>query len=341
MLRKTEFGTLHGETVYLFTLKNKRGVEVSLTNYGGIITSIKVPDRHGTQANVVLGFHRFEEYLRDRQYIGATVGRYANRIANGRFQLDGKIYQLSVNDGNHHLHGGSNGLDKVLWEAEPLDDNSVKLSYLSSDKEEGYPGNVKISVVFSLSDENQLKIQYRADTDAPTPINLTNHSYFNLTGDHTKGIQGHNVQIFADRYTPVDKEAIPTGEIEFVKNTPFDFTQLKSVEYAYHQHNGGFDHNFVLSETSHQIGLAAVVEEPEAGRSLKVYTDKPGMQFYTGINLDDSIVDSSGSPITKHSAMCLETQFFPDSPNHQEFPSPIVTPDSPYCYTTILQFDTH
>lgn len=335
-----EFGTMDdGRQVQLFTLTNDNGMEVSITNYGGIVTSIRVPDKNGNIEDVVLGFDDLEQYKSGHPFFGAIAGRYANRIANGQFELNGEVYELATNDGENHLHGGVEGFDKKLWDAEVNEDeNSVSLSYLSSDGEEGYPGNLDVDVTYTLTDENELQIDYHATTDKATVVNLTNHSYFNLSGDPSQGILDHLLTIHADRYTPVDEGLIPTGELRPVEGTPFDFTSAELVGARIDSIPPGYDHNFVLNNPDSGVRKIATVEHEESGRIMEVYTDQPGVQLYTGNFLDGSLTDGGRNSIEQYAALCLETQTFPDSPNKPDFPSPVVNPDEAYETTTIYQF---
>lgn len=339
-IQSEEFGTMDdGSTVQLFTLTNSNGMEVSVTNYGGIVTSIKVPDKDGNIEDVVLGFDDFEKYKSGHPFFGAIAGRYANRIANGRFELNGEVYELARNNGENHLHGGNEGFDKKLWDAEVNEqENSVMLSYLSPDGEEGYPGNLDVDVTYTLTEENELRIDYHATTDKPTVVNLTNHSYFNLSGDPSQGILDHLLTIQADRYTPVDEGLIPTGELRPVEGTPFDFTEPETVGARIDSIPPGYDHNFVLNNPNSGVQRIATVEHEESGRIMEVYTDQPGVQLYTGNFLDGSVTGHHGTPIGQHAALCLETQTFPDSPNKPDFPSPVLNPDETYETTTIYQF---
>lgn len=335
-----EFGTMEdGRQVQLFTLTNANGMEVSITNYGGIVTSIKVPNRNGNIENVVLGFNDLEKYKTGHPFFGAIAGRYANRIAKGRFELNGEVYELATNNGENHLHGGDEGFDKKLWDAEVNDEeNSVTLSYLSPDGEEGYPGNLDVSVTYTLTDENELKIDYHATTDKPTVVNLTNHSYFNLSGDPSQGVLDHLLTINADRFTPVDEGLIPTGELRPVEGTPFDFNEPEYVGARIDSIPPGYDHNYVLNNPNSGVRKIAMVEHEESGRIMEVYTDQPGVQLYTGNFLDGSLMDGQGNPIEQYAALCLETQTFPDSPNKPDFPSPVLNPGETYETTTIYQF---
>lgn len=339
-IQKKLFGTLEdGREVYLYTLANTNNMEVHITNYGGIVTAVRVPDKGGNIENVVLGFDSLEKYLGDDPYLGAIVGRYANRIADGTFTLDGKKYTLAKNNGDNHLHGGIKGFDSVLWDAEMMDDGSLKLSYLSEDGEEGYPGNLDVTVTYSLTDDNGLHIEYKATTDQATPVNLTNHSYFNLSGNPEATILDHQLKINADQYTPVNDELIPTGEIQPVEGTPFDFTEFHRVGARIDQVEGGYDHNYVLSQTaSDSLFHAATLYSPESGREMKVLTIEPGIQFYSGNFLDGSLKGPDGTPFVQHAALCLETQHFPNSPNEPDFPSTILRPGEKYHSVTVYQF---
>jgi aldose 1-epimerase len=327
-----DWGETDGKKVSLYTLTTKNGVQVTITNYGGTVTSWLAPDRNGNKGNIVLGFDKLQGYLDKPPYFGALVGRYGNRIANGRFTLNGQTYKLATNNGKNALHGGLKGFDKVVWEALPASDNtpSLTLKYLSKDGEEGYPGNLSVTVKYTLTDDNELKIDYTAQTDKATPVNLTNHSYFNLSGDASTDILNHTLQIDADRYTPVDTTLIPTGELKPVAGTPFDFRQPHKIGERISQVPGGYDHNFVLNGGAGSMRRVATLKDSSSGRILEVYTDQPGLQFYSGNFLDGSIKTSDGKPINKHAALCLETQHFPDSPNQPSFPSTILQPGATY-----------
>lgn len=327
-----DWGETDGKKVQLFTLTNKRGAQVKITNYGATITSWIAPQKGGGTSDIVLGFDSLSGYLAKPPYFGATIGRYGNRIADAKFTLDGKTYTLAANNGKNHLHGGNKGFDKVVWDASPATDGtpSLTLRYLSKDGEEGYPGNLQTTVKFTLSDDNEVRIEYDAETDKPTPVNLTNHSYFNLTGDPANTILNHTLWIDADRYTPVDNTLIPTGELKPVRGTPFDFTEPHRVGARIDQIEGGYDHNFALNKKGTDLQLAAWLQDSATGRKLEVYTTEPGLQFYTGNFLDGSIQTSSGKSIPKHGALCLETQHFPDSPNKPNFPNTILKPGEKY-----------
>jgi len=333
--------TPDGDEVQLFSLNNDQGMEVKITNYGGIIVAINVPDRNGKIDDVVLGHDTLDGYLHLSRYFGALIGRHANRIARGKFVLNGVEYSLATNNGKNHLHGGLKGFDKVVWEACEIEDG-LQLTYLSQDGEEGYPGNLEAIVTYALTDANELRIEYRATTDCDTIINLTNHSYFNFAGAGT--ILDHEVQINADTFTPVDESLIPTGEIRSVKDTPMDFTSPMAIgarindDYEQINNIGGYDHNFVLREESEALKKAATVYEPKTGRVMEVWTTQPGIQFYSGNFLNGSIVGKSARAYVKHSGCCFETQHFPDSPNHPNFPSTVLKPGEQYQQTTVFRF---
>lgn len=336
---KTKFGEVDGKEVSLFTLTNKNNVQVSISTYGGVVTSWMSPDKNGKFANIVLGFDSVTGYLAKPPYFGAIIGRYGNRIADGKFTLEGKTYTLATNNGKNHLHGGNIGFDKVIWEAVPSADSTprIQLNYLSKDGEEGYPGNLQVTVVYTLTDNNELKIEYKATTDKATPVNLTNHSYFNLSGDASTTILDHQLQINASRYTPVDTSLIPTGELKAVAGSPFDFVTAHAVGERIDAVAGGYDHNFVLDKKGNDLALVATLSHPASGRKLEVYTTEPGLQFYSGNFLDGTIKTSKGVAINKHAAMCLETQHFPNSPNEASFPSTILKPGEVYSTTTVYK----
>ena len=342
------FGTRDGRPVTLYKLTNSHGVEVHAMNYGGIILSIRVPDRKGQFADIVLGHETMEGYVPNPPYLGAIVGRYANRIANGSFTLDGKTYTLPKNDGPNTLHGGTTRtFDKVVWDGEPLKDQTgVAFSYLSKDGEEGFPGNLKVKVTYTLTDGNALIIDYEATTDKATPINVSQHSYFNLKGEGNGEILDHEIMINADRFTPVDKNLIPTGELRPVKGTPLDFTKSTKmgarIDDNYEQLvlGHGYDHNFVLNDKPDQNGLklAARVHESTSGRVLEVWTTQPGIQFYTGNFLDGTVTGKQGHVYKRRYGFCLETQHFPDSPNHPKFPTTILKPGETFHQKTVFKF---
>ena len=331
-----DWGTFSGQPVFLYTLTNSHGDEVKITNYGGTVTSWITKDKEGNKSNIVLGFDSLSGYLTPPPYFGATIGRYGNRIAGAQFTLDGHSYRLAANNGPNHLHGGLKGFDKVVWTADSVDPTNPRLTlqYLSKDGEEGYPGNLSTTVTFTLSDANELTIDYTATTDKATPVNLTNHSYFNLTGDASRTILDHSLQIDADRYTPVDSTLIPTGELAPVKGTPFDFTTPHKIGERIASVPGGYDHNFVLNKGGRDGARVALLSDPLSGRSLAVYTTEPGLQFYSGNFLDGTLTNRDGKKIQQHAALCLETQHFPDSPNQPSFPSTILKPGETYHTTT-------
>lgn len=331
-ISKSDWGKADGKDVFLFTLTNNKGDQVKISNYGGTITSWVTPDSKGNKSSIVLGFNDLSGYLAHPPYFGATIGRYGNRIANGQFSLDGKSYKLATNNGKNHLHGGIKGFDKVVWDAAVLQDSvpSLTLNYTSKDGEEGYPGDLKVSVKFTFSDEDELTIEYNAETDKPTPINLTNHSYFNLTGDVINTILNETLMIDADKYTPVDSTLIPTGELKSVKGTPFDFTTPQKIGSRIALVKGGYDHNWVLNHKANSMDHVATLSDSTSGRKLEVFTTEPGLQFYTGNFLDGKLKTSDGKPINQHAALCMETQHFPDSPNEPNFPSTILKPGEKY-----------
>ncbi|MCK4745490.1 MAG: galactose mutarotase [Bacteroidales bacterium] len=338
---KSFFGmTPEGDSANLFILKNEKDYIVKITNYGGIITEIHAPDRNGKLGNIVLGFDNLEQYLEGHPYFGAIVGRYGNRIAKAQFTLDGETYQLAVNNGNNTLHGGLKGFDKMLWEPEIISCDeraALKLTYVSPDGEEGYPGNLKVIVTYELL-MDQLFITYEAETDKATPLNLTNHTYFNLAGEGT--ILDHILYVNASRYTPVNEELIPTGELANVEGTPYDFRKPFVIGERIDEvggEPGGYDHNYVLDGTSEEKVLAAKVMDPKSGRFVEVTTTEPGVQFYTGNFLDGTLV-SGNTTIVKNFGMCLETQHFPDSPNQPDFPSTILRPGDKFVSQTIFKF---
>lgn len=347
-MRKEVFGrTPDGEIVELYTLTNTKGMEVRLTNYGGIVVSLRVPDRQGQFDDVVLGFDRLEDYLKGHPYFGAIIGRYANRIAGGRFVLNGVSYQLTLNEGQNHLHGGQKGFDKVVWKARPVRSArgvGVRLSYVSRDGEEGYPGNLSVTVTYLLTEENELRIEYTATTDRDTIVNLTHHSYFNLAGQGRRDILDHLLQINAHYFTPIDANLIPTGEIRFVRGTPFDFTQLTPIGARIEEPDEqlrfgrGYDHNWVLAGPPGALRLAARVVEPNSGRVLEVWTTEPGLQFYSGNFLDGTITGKEGRVYRHRYGFCLEPQHFPDSPNKPHFPSVILRKGARYQTTTVYKF---
>ncbi|CEK14227.1 aldose epimerase family protein [Chthonomonas calidirosea] len=346
MIKQEIFGKLpNEEPVSIFTLTNSHGSTARVTNYGAILTSLAVPDRNGNIGEVTLGFDRLEDYLNPHPHFGATIGRVANRIANAEFTLHGKQYVLAANHGTHTLHGGKMGFDKQLWQATPQsENNAVTFSRLSPDGEEGFPGNLRVEVTFTLTEDNALRLDYLATTDMDTPINLTNHAYFNLSGEGD--ILDHELTLNAYLYTPTDDELIPTGEIWSVKNTPLDFTQPTRIGAHLHELPaviGGYDHNFVFhksNEAAVALTFAARVYAPKTGRIMEVYTTEPGIQLYTMNRIPDNLYSRDGKPYSPHAALCLEAQHFPDSLHQAHFPSILLTPNSVYRQTTIYQFKT-
>jgi aldose 1-epimerase len=336
-----------GDSVALFTLTNAQGVEVRAITYGAILVSLETPDRDGRLDDVVLGFEGLDGYLQGTPYFGAVVGRYGNRIAGGRFTLDGREYRLATNNGPNHLHGGVRGFDKVLWSAESSGTDStaaVTFTYTSPSGEEGYPGTVVAHVTYTLDNDNELRVDYRATSDAATPINLTQHSYFNLAGAGSGDILGHELMIAADRYTPVDSTLIPTGQIAPVEGTPLNFRMPAAIgaridaRHEQLRHGGGYDHNFVLNRAAPGLVLAARVYEPTTGRTLEISTTEPGIQFYSGNFLDGTITGKDGRVYGHRSGFCLETQHYPDSPNQPRFPTTILRPGEEYGSTTVFAF---
>jgi len=347
VIKKQALGTVPEGRVDLYTMTNSRGMEVRAMNYGGIIVSLRVPDKKGVLADVVLGFDTLDAYLNNKPYFGAIIGRYANRIANGKFTLNGAGYRLARNNGMNSLHGGLKGFDKVLWRGEQFENNQgigVVFTYTSKNGEEGYPGNLKAKVTYTLTDQSELQIEYQATTDEATPVNLTNHSYFNLVSEGNGDILKHNLILNADRFTPVDSTLIPAGELRSVAGTPFDFTKPTAIGARIDTNNEqlaiahGYDHNFVLSRKGSGLELAGRVHEQQTGRALEVYTTEPGVQFYTGNFLDGTITGKHGHAYNKHAGLCLETQHFPDSPNHSNFPWTILKPEQTYNSRTVYKF---
>lgn len=349
-ISKNEYGaTPEGQKIDRYRLKTDKGMEVDIITYGGIITSLKVPDSNGVSNDVALGFNKLDDYLERNPFFGALVGRYGNRIAKGKFSIDETEYTLATNNGANHLHGGLKGFDKVVWEASEEKGNgfaTLKLSYLSKDMEEGYPGNLNVEVSYTLTDDNSLKIIYGATTDKPTIVNLTNHTYFNLSGDFSQTILDHEVVINADKYLPVDEALIPTGELADVTDTPFDFRNQKSIREDIGKNNdqltigGGFDHCWVLNDQDAGLRLAATVYHPKSGRLLEVLTTEPGVQFYTANFLNGTLPTKNGGTYGQRSGFCLETQHYPDSPNRPNFPSVRLNPGENYSSQTTFKFST-
>ncbi len=345
---QSDFGNLiDGQKASLFTLTNQNGMKVSITNYGGIIVSVLVPDKNGVLGDVVLGYDSLNHYAATNPYFGAIIGRYGNRIAKGKFTIDGKAYTLATNNGQNHLHGGIKGFDKVIWNAEVKDgaEPSLLLTYLSKDGEEGYPGNLNCKVTYTLTNDNAIKIDFEAKTDAPTIVNMCNHSYFNLTGENTD-ILNHSLQIFGKQFCAVDDNLIPLKGTSEVKGTPFDFTQSKLIGKEINQDNNiqirnglGYDHCWVLDKRSlDKLEVAAIAIDSISGRKLTVETTEPGIQFYSGNFLNGTITGKYGIKYNKRSGFCLETQHFPDSPNRPDYPSTILRPNEKYASTTLYKF---
>jgi len=335
------WGQEGGLAVYLYTLSNKNGMEVKITNYGGIITSVKVPDKKGVKDNVVLGFDSLSSYQSGHPYFGSLVGRYGNRIAKGKFVLDDIAYSLAVNNGVNHLHGGIKGFDKQVFRVDTawsaMDSAVLELSYLSPDMEEGYPGNLQVRVSYVITGSNEIKIWYEAETDKATVLNLTNHSYFNLTGCR-ENILNHELVLMADSITPTDTTLIPTGVLAPVAGTPFDFTSAHKIGERIGEVPGGYDINYKLRNITGELVKVAEVYEPISGRLLEVFTTQPGVQFYTGNFLDGSLKGYQGINYQKHHGFCLETQHFPDSPNKPGFPSVVLRPGEQYKHLTVYKF---
>ncbi|MCI0456547.1 MAG: galactose mutarotase [Gemmataceae bacterium] len=344
-IKKQAFGkTSDGTAVDLYTLTNTKGMTAKITNYGGIVTELHAPDRDGKFENVVLGFDNLAGYLKGHPYFGAICGRVANRIAGARFTLDGKEYKLAANNGPHSLHGGTKGFDKVVWKAEPQDTSdgpALKLTYVSPEGEEGFPGKLTTIVTYTLTSNNELKIDYKATTDKATPVNLTHHGYFNLLGPKDETILGHEMLIVADSYTPTDEKLIPTGTIERVKGTPLDFTRFTPIGARIKQIKSdpvGYDHNYVLGTQGKGAVLAAQVREPKTGRLMEVFTTEPAIQLYTGNFLDGKQTGQGGITYRQHYGFCLEAQHYPDSVHHNNFPSIILRPGQTYTQTTVYRF---
>lgn len=347
-IEKSSFGELpDGTAIDIYTLRNAHGVEARIMTYGGIVVSLRTPDRNGTFGDVVLGYETLDGYLGYSPYFGALIGRYGNRIAKGKFTLDGHEYSLALNNGPNLLHGGNKGFDKVVWRATPkvtTNGPALQLDYLSKDGEEGFPGNLSVTAIYTLTEDNSLRIDFTATTDKDTICNLTQHSYFNLR--HSSDILGHEYYFNADKFTPVDATLIPTGELRPVDGTPFDFRQPTPIRERIKLTDEqlkiarGYDQNFVLNKPPGQLGLAARVYDPETGRVLEVSTTEPGIQFYTGNFLDGHIIGKGGWTYEKHNGFCIEPQHFPDSPNHPEFPSVVLRVGDTYKQTTIYHFST-
>jgi aldose 1-epimerase len=346
MIEKSDFGTTHdGESVEMYTLVNRNGLRARVMTYGATLTELHVPDRNGRLADVVLGFSKFEPYLKGHPFFGSTAGRYANRIGKARFTLNSKVYSLAANNGPNCLHGGLKGFDKRVWKARDVSTSAgaaVEFSYNSPDGEEGFPGNLNILVTYTLTHADELRIDYQATTDKDTVVNLTNHSYFNLAGEGELDVLGHILKLNADRYTPVDETSIPIGEIVPVRASVMDFTSPIPIGARWNDLKGtpgGYDHNYVINQIhADELTLAADVSEPGSGRRMRIYTTEPGVQLYTGNFLDGTLTGKSGRSYMKNAGFCLETQHYPDSPNKPQFPSTVLKPGDVYRTTTIHKF---
>ncbi len=338
---KKVFGSIDKDTVYGYTLQNGKGMRAVVSNYGGTLLELWTPDKSGVTGDVILGFDSLGGYLqKGNPFFGALVGRYANRIGNAKFSIDGKQYTLAPNDHGNTLHGGLRGFDKVIWTVDQVNDSSLALSYTSIDGEEGFPGSLTARVIYTATGENGLKIDYTAVSNKKTPVNLTNHAYFNLSAGKDSTILAEELTLHASKYTPVNEGLIPTGQIAPVKNTPMNFLKGKKIGKHIDQVKGGYDHNFVIDKSDSGIALAASVYDEGSGRYMEVWTTQPGVQFYTGNFLDGSLTGRDGKKIVQHGALCLETQHFPDSPNQPSFPSSILEPGQTYHETTIYKFST-
>ena len=330
-------------TIKLYTLKNKNNIQAIITNYGARLVSLRVPDTNGNIDDVVLGYDNIEDIVAGNTYFGSTIGRYANRIAKGKFTLEGIDYTLETNNGENALHGGETGYDKIIWVTEQVE-NKIIMTHLDKDTHEGYPGNVNVQVTYELTEENELKISYSAKTDKATPFNITNHAFFNLKGAGKGDVLNHELMINADKFTPINSVQIPTGNIVDVKNTPFNFTEMLSIgknidaDDENIKNGFGFDHNWVINGDENKLKFTAKVLEPETGRIMEVYTTEPGVQLYTGNFLDGSDVGREGIGYERRSAFCLETQHFPDSPNQNNFPNTILKPNEKFYSETMYKF---
>jgi aldose 1-epimerase len=338
---KSYYGTIDKDTVYAYTIKNNRGLKAVISNYGGTLLSLWTPDKSGVSGNIILGYDSLAGYRQKKNpYFGALIGRYANRIHHGTFKIDDKTYTLDLNDRGNSLHGGVKGFDKVIWTVNSVNDSSLALSYSSHDGEEGYPGNLNVKVVYTLTSENGLAIDYTALSDMRTPVNLTNHAYFNLSAGKDSTILSEEIKINASRYTPVNDSLIPTGQIISVNNTPFNFQTSKKIGKDIDHVKGGYDHNFIINRKDSGMALAAELYDPGTGRRLVVKTTQPGLQFYTGNFLDGTLTGHGGEKIVQHAALCLETQHFPDSPNQPSFPNTVLEPGQTFHETTVYLFST-
>ncbi len=337
------FGRMpEGQEVFVYTLTSSKGLRARITSFGAILVAMIVPDRNGNLHDVTLGHDSLDEYVKQTSYFGATVGRYANRIGGARFALDGVEYRLTANEGPNQLHGGNRGFDKVLWKPEEVTaaENQawVKLSYLSQDGEEGYPGNLRCRVTYMLTNDDELRISYEAETDKKTVVNLTNHSYWNLAGQGAGNILGHELMINASKFTIVDKALIPTGAIASVVDTPLDFQASRAIGSRIRQLGKGYDHNYVLNGQADALKLCARIREPRSGRSMEIHTTEPGVQLYTGNHFDGALVGKAANAYVKHAGLCLETQHYPDSPNKPNFPSTVLEPGRKFTSLTVHKF---
>lgn len=339
-IEQSNFGSSNGQAVSLYTLKNNNKMMVSITNYGGIVTSILVPDRDGIFGDVVLGFDNLADYLEGHPYFGSIVGRYGNRIAKGEFTIEGESYTLARNNGENHLHGGNSGFDKKIWQAETYsskDEVGVILTYISEDMEEGYPGNLTSTITYALTNDNELKITYEATTDKACPVNLTHHGYFNLTAGK-ENVLNHQLKIYASKFVEVDEGLIPTGNLPGVANGNMDFLDFHAIGERIHQVDGGYDHSYVVDKKDGEFSLSVEVFEPNSGRLMEVYTTEPAVQFYTGNFLDGSLTGKNDIVYNQHFGFCLEAQHYPDSPNQPSFPNTILLPGEKYTQVTVYKF---
>ena len=338
---KSYYGTIGNDTVYAYILKNNQGLKAVISNYGGTLLELWTPDRSGRSGDIILGYDSLSGYLqKSNPYFGALVGRYANRIRHASFTLDGKQYTLADNDHGNTLHGGMKGFDKKIWTVNSVNDSSLSLSYSSRDGEEGYPGNLAVKVVYSITSTNGLEIDYTALTDRKTPVNLTNHAYFNLSAGKDSTILNQELMLNASKYTPVNDSLIPTGQLASVKNTPMDFQKSKKIGKDLAEVKGGYDHNYIIDRKDSGLVKAASVFDPSSHRLMEVWTTQPGIQFYTGNFLNGTLTGRDGKKIVQHGAFCLETQHFPDSPNQPSFPNSILEPGQTFHEVTIYQFST-
>ena len=336
---KTYYGSIDKDSIYAYTIKNVHGLKAVISNYGATLLELWTPDKNGKSGNVILGFDSLSGYLqKGNPYFGAIVGRFANRIGRATFTIDGKVYTLAPNDRGNTLHGGIKGFDKVIWNVNLVNDSSLSLSYLSKDGEEGFPGNLNVKVVYTVTSRNGLMIDYTALTDMKTPVNITNHAYFNLSAGKDSTILGEELKIFASKFTPVNDSLIPTGKLMPVKNTPMDFQKSKKIGSEIDKVKGGYDHNFIIDRKDSSLVIAASVFDPSSGRVMEVWTTQPGIQFYTGNFLNGSLTGRDGKKVLQHGALCLETQHFPDSPNQPSFPNAILAPGQTYHEVTVYKF---